>query len=166
MLKRRRRDVEAFKCGEYGNCRRDRTVAIDQCRAEKTGDDNYGTPALPPAEKRHQRQNPTFAVVVDAHGDDDIFDRRDQKQRPNHQRKNAEDAIRGSFAAEKIECGLKRIERACSNIAEPNTMPSAASPASARSPPRVFAGVGLPSSLGAITVMRKTGRRPGLQPSH
>src|SRR5271156_1049119 len=75
---------------------------------------------MPPlhAKKRHQSENAALAVIVDAHGDGDVFDRGDQKQRPEQERQHAKDAVRRNIAAENVESRLERIEWARADIAE------------------------------------------------
>src|SRR6516164_2306448 len=94
------------------NSRRDRAVAIDKRRSEKTCDHEYRAPLCLFPEQRHQRQYAALAIIVDAHGDGDVFDGGDQKQRPNQQRKNAENALGRRLSANEFERGLERIERA------------------------------------------------------
>ena len=118
MGQRRRRDLKPFERREHGNRRRDGAVAVDQRRAEKARQDDGRT--VPPlhAEERHQGQNAALAVIVDAHGDDDVFDRGDQKQRPDQKRQHAENAVRRGVTAENVESRLERVERARADIAE------------------------------------------------
>ena len=110
--------LSTFERRQHRNRRRDGAVAIDQRRAEQTRHDDRRTPHPFDAEQRHQGQDAALAVIVDAHRDEHVFDRRDDKQRPDHQRQDAEDAIRRGVAAEKVERGFERIERARADIAE------------------------------------------------
>jgi hypothetical protein len=70
------------------------------------------------AEQRHQRQNATLPVIVDAHGEGDVFDRGDEEQRPQHQRQCAQDrgGVRRHVGG--AEHRLEGIERTGSDIPE------------------------------------------------
>ena len=52
---------------------------------EEAEGDNDPALFLPAAEKRHQCHDAAFAVIVDAHGNQDIFDRGDDNQCPDDQ---------------------------------------------------------------------------------
>ena len=84
------RDLQAFESRENGDRRGDGTIAIDQRRAEKADRDDERALLALDAEQRHQRQYAALTVVVDAHGEGHIFDRRDNNQRPDQQREDAE----------------------------------------------------------------------------
>ena len=118
MVYRRRGDIEAFERRQHGNRRRDRAVAIDQRGAEQAQHDDHRPPPLLDAQERHQGEDAALAVVIDGHGDGDVFDRRDQEQGPDHQRQDAEDALRCGVAVEIVEGGFQRVERAGADIAE------------------------------------------------
>jgi hypothetical protein len=78
-LQTRRDLLHAFERREHRNRRRDRAVAVNERRSEQAYRDNEGPLMLLDAEQGHQRDNAAFAVVVDAHGDIDVLDRRDEE---------------------------------------------------------------------------------------
>ena len=61
---------------------------------------------------------PAFAVIVDAHRDREVFDGRDDHERPQDQREDAENVLRGRRAADQRENDLERIERTRPDVAE------------------------------------------------
>ena len=71
------------------------------------------------AEKRHQRHDPAFAVVIDPHGHADILDRRYDDQRPENEGEAAKHhgAI-GNLRAGRAEHDFQGVERTCADIAE------------------------------------------------
>ena len=81
-LYRRRRHIQAFQRRQHRNRGCDRAVAIDQCCTEQPDRDNGRAPLFLDAQKRHQSQNAALAIIVDAHSEQHIFDRRDDEQRP------------------------------------------------------------------------------------
>ncbi len=115
---RRRRLLHAFQRGEHRNRRRDRAVAVDQRSAEQPCRHDRRTMHLLNSEQRHQRDDAALAVVVDAHGEIDVFDRRDHEEGPQDQRQRAERRGRVGMRAGKVEHGLERVERAGADIAE------------------------------------------------
>jgi hypothetical protein len=79
----RRRDLfHAFERREHRDRRGYRPIAIDQRRAEQAGGDKDRSAPFLDAKQRHQCDDAAFAVVVDAHGEVDVFDRGDDEQRP------------------------------------------------------------------------------------
>ena len=118
VLHRRRSDIEPFERRQHGNRRRDRAVAIDQRGAEQAEHDDQRTLPLLDAQERHQGEDAALAFVIDGHGDGDVFDRGDQEQGPDHQRQDAEDALRRGVAVQIVEGGFQRVERAGADIAE------------------------------------------------
>jgi hypothetical protein len=110
-LNRRRHHVQAFQRRQHRYGRRHRAIAIDERRAEQAGRDDRGPVLFLDADQRHQRQNAALAVIVDAHRDRNVFDRRDDHQRPDQQAEHAQDGRRIRAAAGQIEHGLQRIER-------------------------------------------------------
>ena len=81
-LQTRRDLLHPFERREHRNRRRDRAVAVNERRAEQAYRDNQRPLTLLDAEQGHQRDDAALAVVVDAHGDIDVLDRRDEEQRP------------------------------------------------------------------------------------
>jgi hypothetical protein len=69
------------------------------------------------AEQGHQGQYAAFAVVIDTHGEGDVFDRRDDDQRPDEQRQHAEDMLLARAAGDIQHC-LQSIKRARVDVAE------------------------------------------------
>jgi hypothetical protein len=112
------RHLQAFERRQHRDRRRDGAVAIDQRRAEQTdGNDGGSLPLLHP-QQRHQSQNAAFAVIVDAHGERDIFHAGDDEQRPQHQRQRAQDHGGIGRASGSTEDGLEGVERAGADIAK------------------------------------------------
>ena len=118
-LQRWRDLLHALERRKHGNRRRDRAVAIDQRRAEQADGDDRGAMPLLDAEQRHQRDDAALAVVVDAHGEADVFDARDDEQGPEDQRQRAQRSSAASGCGPVIvEHGLQRVERARADVAE------------------------------------------------
>jgi hypothetical protein len=69
-------------------------------------------------EQRHQRENAALAVIVDAHGEADIFDACDDDERPQDERQGAKYGHGVGFGAGEIEHGFERVERAGADIAK------------------------------------------------
>ena len=144
-LERGRRDLEALDGAEHRDRRRDQAVAVEQGRAEHAERDDR-PPACPVGSplrgitQRGEGEDAALAVVVGAHHEQQVLDRDDDDQRPEHDRRDA------------VGVGLGRPSRsACSNDSRnaysglvpmsPYTMPRAPN-ASAGSP-----GVACRSSL-------------------
>ena len=70
------------------------------------------------AQQRHQGQDAALAVIVDAHGERDIFDGGDDEERPEHQRQRAQHGLRVWVRSGHAEYGLEGVERAGADIAE------------------------------------------------
>ena len=114
----RKRDVQPLQRREHRNRRRDRPVAVDQRRAEKTDRDDDGAMLSLHAKQRHQREDAALAVIVDAHRDGHVFDRRHHDQGPDHERQHAERDRRVGSAAGEAQDRLERVERARPDVAE------------------------------------------------
>ena len=69
-----RREGEPFERREHGNCRCDGAVTVNESRAEQSERDNRRPPLTLDAQQRHQGEDAAFAVIVDPHGDGDVFD--------------------------------------------------------------------------------------------
>ena len=94
-LEERRRDLEPLDGAQHRDRRRDDAVAIEQRGADQA---RRHDPQVPPLvavrgaqHQRGQRQKPTLAAVIGAHDDKDVFDRHDQRERPDDQGKRAQD---------------------------------------------------------------------------
>jgi hypothetical protein len=70
------------------------------------------------AEQRRQRADAAFGVIVHAHREVDVFDRRDEKERPENQRGRAEHCSRVWMWPGVVEHGFERIKRTRADIAE------------------------------------------------
>jgi hypothetical protein len=69
-----RRDGQAFERREHGNRRRDGAVAVNESRSEQAERDDRRPRLMLDAEQRHQGEDAAFAVIVDPHGDGDVFE--------------------------------------------------------------------------------------------
>ena len=117
---------EPFEGGKHGDGRGDHAVPVNERGADQTHADDKCLPlraatsqALSAGEKRHQRHDPALTMVIDAHGDANILDRRHDNERPQNQRQAAKDdrAVR-CVRASRAEHDFQRIERACADVAE------------------------------------------------
>src|SRR5262245_59221257 len=125
MLERRRRDRHTFDGAEHRDRRRDDPVAVQECSAEETEDDqdpaalHVGLSALLLENERHQRENAALAAVVRTHDEDDVLHRDDEHEHPHDERQHAEDVLgrgrqREFFRGEAL---LQRVERARADVA-------------------------------------------------
>ena len=158
-LQARRDLLHAFERRQHRNRRRDRAVAVDQRRAEQAGGDNQ-RPLMPlDAEQGHQRDDAALAVIVDAHGDIDVFDRRDEEQRPDDERQGAQRRRRVGMGPGVVEHGLQRVERARADVAEHHAeRRDAGEP---KSPDRLRLGAGLLRSTSRSPTRPSDARSPG-----
>ena len=72
-----------------------------------------------PANQRIQGEDAAFALVVDTHGDEHVFDGGDQRYRPEHQRQHAEHGLTvgvGDAALAGKE-RLRGVQGRCSDVA-------------------------------------------------
>jgi hypothetical protein len=113
----RRGDLQAFDRREDGDRRGDGAVAVKQSRACQADGDDEGAVLTLDAEQSHQGKDAAFAVIIDAHRHGDIFERRDDDQRPDDERKNAQHRMLARLAGH-VEHGLQCVERARADIAE------------------------------------------------
>ena len=112
--------LEAFDRRQNRNRRGDQRVAVEQRGADDAEHDDGEALAPERARgKRHQSQRSTFAFVVGAEEDQHIFDGNNEDQRPNDQRKDAENdgLARSLTAARRQHQFAQRIERARSDVA-------------------------------------------------
>jgi hypothetical protein len=121
-----RYDRKPFESGQHGNGGRNHAVPIDERGADQGHRDDErfllrapASKAFPAAEKRHQRHDPAFAVVIDPHGHADILNRRYDRQRPENEGEAAKhhSAI-SNLRACSAEHDFQGVERACADIAE------------------------------------------------
>jgi len=121
-------DRKTFERGKDGDGRGDHSVSIDERRTKQADGHNQrsllgpaASETFPAGEKRHQSHDAAFAMVIDPHGQADIFDRRYDDERPENEREAAEHhrSIRG-MSAGRAEHDFQRVERACADIAENN----------------------------------------------
>ena len=120
---RRRIDLEALDRAQHRDRRRDRAVAVEQGGADEPDDQQLRPPRSGPGvarrQQRQQRDDAAFAAIVGAHDQECIFDRDDQDQRPQDQRRHPEDSLRRDRSAMSGGLGrfLQRIERAGADVA-------------------------------------------------
>jgi len=103
------------------------TIRVDSLEAGpsammRKADRDDRRPLMPlDAQQGHQRKDAALAVIVDAHGDRDVFDRRDDHQRPQDERQDAEHALARDDIARprrRLQGDAKRIEWARADVAE------------------------------------------------
>ena len=124
-VKCRRRDVDAFDCGQHRKRRRDDGVAIEQRGADDAEQRNNACGFAHAADgargQRHQGQRAALAVVVGAQQDHDVFQRDDDEERPQDQRHDAEHRRQVQFGMVRTGSSEDRfaqcVERACADIA-------------------------------------------------
>src|ERR1700730_18478893 len=95
---------------EHRNRRRDRPVAVDQRRAEKTERDDDRAMLALYAKQRHEREDAALTVIADAHRDGHVFDRSNRDRGADHERERAEGDLRVGTAAGKAQYSLQRVE--------------------------------------------------------
>jgi hypothetical protein len=124
-LERRGDDLQAFDCREYGDCRRDHAVAVEQGGgedAEQGNDPGQARTLGFLGHQRQQRQRTALTPIVGAHDDQHVLDRNQHHDRPEHQRQDAENVFgryRDRMVA--IEDFLQGIQRTGTDVAEDNT---------------------------------------------
>src|SRR4029077_11449837 len=84
----------------------------------KQADSNNARPVPLGANERHEGQNATFSVVVDAHGKGNILDGGDDDQGPNYQRQEAKDRSFARLTPGQVDDHLESVKRACADVAE------------------------------------------------
>ena len=70
------------------------------------------------AKQCQKRDDAAFAIVVDTHGEADVFDARDDEECPQDQRQRAHNRRGIRMRAGEIEHRLERVERARADVAE------------------------------------------------
>ena len=91
-LQARRDLLDALERRQHRDRRRDRAVAVNQRGAEQADGHDDRPLMLLDAEQRHQRDDAALAVVVDPHGEIDVFDGGDEEEGPQDQRQRPERA--------------------------------------------------------------------------
>jgi len=101
-----------------------------QRRAKETNCDDCRVMSPLYAKQRHQREDATLPIVVDAHRDGHIFDRCDDDQGPDHERQHSEYRRGIGGATGEAQRRLERVEGARSDVAEDH--PNAERPSAVR----------------------------------
>jgi hypothetical protein len=78
----RRCDIEAFESGKNRDRGGNRAITADQRGTKGSDGDDRLTLMFLDADQRHEGKNAAFAVIVDAHREDDVFYSRNDDQRP------------------------------------------------------------------------------------
>ena len=87
-LECRRHDLKSLQGGKYGDGRRHHAVSVEHAGAKQTK--QHDLPLAPRIAfhiaqgQGNQRHDAAFAAVIGTHDEDDIFDRNDKNQRPDH----------------------------------------------------------------------------------
>ncbi len=107
--------------GQHRHGGRDDPVAEEQAGAD---DPDHGQHGPAPSvrhralRQRHEREDAALALVVGAHDQHHVFQGDDDDQRPEDERKDAEDLAFGNpDAGEVVQARLERVERAGADIA-------------------------------------------------
>ena len=111
-----RQRLQAFDRGADRHGRGEHGIGEERRAAEHGGD---GEPCAMPANQRIQGEDAAFALVVDTHGDEHVFDGGDQRYRPEHQRQHAEHGLTvgvGDAALAGKE-RLRGVQGRCSDVA-------------------------------------------------
>ena len=111
--------AQAFHRGGHGNGRGQHAVG-QQGRAAQHRRDDQPLPAG--FDQRVQRKDAAFSVVVRLHGDQHIFYRGQQRNRPDHQRKRTDDEllVDAGDSAVALHDRLHHVQRGCSDVAVHN----------------------------------------------
>jgi len=99
-LEEGRRDLEALNRAQHGDCRGDHAVAVKERGPEESRHHQHDALLRGGLGGRSnqggQRDDPSLSVVVGPHHEGQVFDRYDDDQGPQDQRKDAEDVrLRG-----------------------------------------------------------------------
>ena len=90
-----RDEVEPLDGREHRDRGRDHRIAVKQGCAGHAEDCNHAaTIAERSLRERHEAQGAAFTIVVGLEHHDDVLERDDDDERPNHQRQHAEDHVR------------------------------------------------------------------------
>ena len=117
----RRRDLQALDRAEHRDRRGDHAVAVEQRRADDAQQDDEMAPFLAaarPEGQGGQGQHAALAAVVGAHHEGDVFDRDDQRRRPEDQRQHAQHRPLGDAGRPRMgEAFPDGVERAGADVA-------------------------------------------------
>ena len=116
QLLERRQSLQTFDCGADGHGRCEHGIGQEGRAAEHGGN---GEPGSVFADQRVECKDAAFAVVVDAHGNQHIFDGGNQRNRPEDQREHTEHglAIHVAEAALPGKEGLRGVQRRGTDVA-------------------------------------------------
>ena len=125
---RRRGDLDALDRRKNRDGRRDHAVAEEQRSAEDPQRRQHNLRPAPagnssPADQGDQRHDPALAVVVGAHHQQDVSDGDDDRHRPEDQRDDPENVLRGHLdrvRIARIEDRLDGVQRAGADVPEDN----------------------------------------------
>jgi hypothetical protein len=114
-----RGDLQALDGAQHGDGRGDHRVAKEQRRPGEPDDQQR---ALPPPGggqgEREQGHGAALTVVVGPHDKDDVFERDDQNDGPEHQRQDTEHGGLHRRSACRAQRLPKRVDRTGSDVAE------------------------------------------------
>jgi hypothetical protein len=122
VLKQRRRNLETFDSGQYGDGWCDEGIAIEQRgpNNSKDQDDSAGPPKSALSE-RHQCERTAFSSVMHSQQDQYIFGGDYDHQRPKNQRKNAQHRLGVDYASlsanRRKQSFAECLKRARANVA-------------------------------------------------
>ena len=117
-LERSGRNVDALERAQYRNCRRDDAVTVNQGRSEQAHDDEgASTVERGCAGERHQRQDPTLAIVVRAHHEKAVLEGDRDDERPQDQREDADGGLGGKLSTDGLDDRLQGVERTRPEVA-------------------------------------------------
>ena len=87
----RDRDAETFDRREHADRRRDHAVADQEARAGDQRPEQHAHPAVGPVvQEAVEREHAALAVVLRPEDEEGVFDRDDDRQRPDDERNRAE----------------------------------------------------------------------------
>jgi len=121
VVQSRRRDGQALDRAEHRDRRRDHAVAEEDRGAEDAEKEQPPAQIRPVAHRlrgeREHRDQAAFPVVVGTQDQDDVLDRDDHGQRPEHEREDAVDVVRGERHVAVREHLLQGVERTRADVA-------------------------------------------------
>ncbi len=113
-VEERRRHFQSLDRAQHRDRRGDDAVAVEQRGADQTRRHDPSIPLAPLTGRAQdqcgERQEPALAMIVGAHDDKHVFDRDDQRQGPDDQRKSTEDCGLAQIAEidERLAHGIER----------------------------------------------------------
>jgi hypothetical protein len=121
-LQRREADLDAFDGAEDRDHGRDYAVAHQQASTEQPEQQQRarGAPRgiCAALDKREQREDAAFALVVGAQHEHQVFEHDDQRERPEHEREQPEHVLRrGRHAVCRVHAFAERVERRRADVA-------------------------------------------------